>query len=419
MSDEQLPELSGHENEGFFEVLEAHRELTDAKVQMEMLLDATDSLEALIRHLDTNDVVSPSHKAAIQVSFENLVVGTGLSVNDIMPSLEAHESGTISTESLKDLMHELWKRIVSMVLSILQFVKNFWTSISTYRGQLHLSATHMVKHGEMRRGRGVKNPQTTLGIEIKTFVVGSNVLSDPDAVIRAVSAALDQYKTMTSAYGPGMLTVGKNLEQTLSNNNSGRELLVEVCNIIDNAPIVSIASKMRAMAYRDTRFGSRLVLAAPPIIGGYTMFFLTIEKEARDNFESNPVNFAQALRTTGVKFALSNVNVSNTLSGTVKTASGQQIEIIAKRVLEILDCIDSQERVMAFNKIESQIKNVLRAGERFQNSLNGGDTFDQNTIRFVRSYASMAIGPVDQMTTNLLTVSRNLLTYCRKSLHNH
>ncbi|MCY1343634.1 hypothetical protein D9M69_296550 [compost metagenome] len=73
---------------------------------------------------------------------------------------------------------------------------------------------------------------------------------------------------------------------------------------------------------------------------------------------------------------------------------------------------------MAFTKIESQIKNVLRGGERFQNSLTGGDTFDQSTLRFVRSYATMAIGPVDQMTTNLLTVSRNLLTYARKSLHN-
>jgi hypothetical protein len=159
-------------------------------------------------------------------------------------------------------------------------------------------------------------------------------------------------------------------------------------------------------------------LAAPPVIGGWTMFFLTLEKEARDGFESNPINFAQALRTTGVKFAMSNLNNSNAMSGTVKTATGQQVEIIAKRVLEILDTIDAQERAMAFNKIESQIKNVLRAGERFQNSLGSSDSFDQSTIRFVRSYATMAIGPVDQMTTNLLTVSRNLLTYARKSLQN-
>lgn len=418
MSDEQLPELTGLENEGLFNVLEAHRDLTDAKVQMESLLDAADSLESLIAHLDSNEVVSPGHKQAIKVSFENLVSGTGITVNDIIPSLESHEQGIVSTESLKDLTRELWKRIVSMVLSIVQFVKNFWASVSTYRGQLRLSAEHIQKHGAVRRNTSIKNQDVQLGIEIKSFIVGSNTLGDPDSIIRAVSAALEQYKAMTSSYGPAMLEMGKKFERALGSGKVSRELLSEVCGVFNDSPVTTIASKMRAMAYRDSRFGNRLVLAAPPIIGGWTMFFLTIESDARDGLESDPIAFAQALRTTGVKFSMSNVNVSNTLSGIVKTASGQQVELIGKRVVEILDMIDAQERVMAFNRIESQIKNVLRAGERYQNSLDGGDTFDQSTIRFVRSYANMAIGPVDQMTTNLLTVSRNLLTYARKSLHN-
>jgi hypothetical protein len=418
MSDEQLPELSGLENEGLFNVLDAHRDLTDAKVQLESLLDASDSLESLIAHLESHEVVTPGHKAAIQVSFENLVVGTGMSIADILPSLETHQEGMVSTESLKNIARDLWKRIVSMVLVLIQFVKDFWNTIATYRGQLRHSAEHIAKHGAVRRSNSIKNPDVLLGVEIKSFLLGSLVIKDPDTVIRAISTALEQYKIVTSNYGPSMIELGKKFEQRLASGTTGRDLLVEVCNVFDASPVSSISSKMRAMAFHDPRFGRRLLLAAPPVIGGWTMFFLTLEKEARDGFESNPINFAQALRTTGVKFAMSNLNNSNAMSGTVKTATGQQVEIIAKRVLEILDTIDAQERAMAFNKIESQIKNVLRAGERFQNSLGSSDSFDQSTIRFVRSYATMAIGPVDQMTTNLLTVSRNLLTYARKSLQN-
>ncbi|MNN66090.1 hypothetical protein D3C81_1816420 [compost metagenome] len=104
----------------------------------------------------------------------------------------------------------------------------------------------------------------------------------------------------------------------------------------------------------------------------------------------------------------------------MKTANGQQVAALAKRVLEILDVIDAQERSIGVGRIEGQIKNVLRAAERYQaNAVQGDGTgADESVLRFARNYATWAIGPVDQMTTNLLTVSRNLLTYGRKSLIN-
>jgi hypothetical protein len=417
MSDEELPAIAGNESEGFVDVLEAERSLFQGKAQLESLLNATDSLEALINHLGSHEVVTPGHKASITVSFENLIGNIGLTVADIIPELEGHENGTVSTESLKDRLKELWKRLVGAILSLLKSLRGFWGKISTYRGRLRISAQHLAKHAAVRRYGTVRKPNIDLGLEIKSLIAGSNVLSDPDAIIRSVSAALDQYKIFTDAYGPGMLEIGKQFERMLTDGNAGTSKLNEVSNLFSTMPVDQIASKMKAMVYRDPRFGRRLTLTAPPIIGGWSLFFLTLEPEQRGLAAANPLGFAQAVRTTGVKFALTSVNSASIISGSVKAASGMQVEIIAKRVVEILDVIDAQERSIGFSKVEAQIKNVLRAGERFQATASSDGTgADESVLRFVRNYAGWAIGPVDQMTTNLLTVSRNLLTYGRKSL---
>lgn len=419
MLDEEAPAMAVNESEGFLEVLDSERQLSSAKVQLESLLNATDSLEALIQHLNTHAVVGTGHLASVRVSFENLIGNNGITVADIIPELEGHENGTVSTESLKDKLRELWKRLVAAILAVLRVLKGFWNSISTYRGRLRLSAEHIVKHAAVQRYRTVRNSQIELGIEIKSLVVGGSVIQDPDSIIRSISAAIDQYKVFTSTYGATMIDIGKQFERSLGDGRTGLDKLTEVANLFTQMPVESIATKLGAMVYRDPRFGRRLTLTAPPIIGGWSLFFLTLEPEQKALAVSNPLSFAQAVRTTGVKFALTNVNASNITNGTVKAASGMQVETLAKRVLEILDIIDAQERAIGFSKVESQIKNVLRAGERYQNiaSSSDGGGADESVLRFVRNYASWAIGPVDQMTTNLLTVSRNLLTYGRKSLH--
>jgi len=193
--------------------------------------------------------------------------------------------------------------------------------------------------------------------------------------------------------------------------------LKQVSQLFLQMPIERIATQVKAMVYRDPRFGKRLTLAAPPLVGGWNLFFLTLEPEQRSLAESDPLAFAAALRTTGVRFALTNVNSNNQIGGTVKTASGQQVETLARRVIEIVGLIETQEKVMKLNRIEAQIKAVLRAGEQYQNRTSAsGDNYDVSVLRFVRNYAGWAVGPQDQMATNLLTVSRHLLTYGRKSL---
>lgn len=418
MSEEELPDVMGNESEGFVDVLEAERDLSNARAQLESLLDATDSLESLIAHLDTNEIASEAHKRAVVISFENLVGSSGISVNDLLPSLQEHEMGVVSTESLKDRMKALWARLVAAVLAVLKFLKEFWVRIATFRGQLRMGAEHLAKHASARRITTVRQPTVQLGMEIKSFIVGDNIVTDPDALIRSVSAALDQYRIVTNLYGAGMIDVGQKFERLLQDSNTGVEKLKEVSQLFTQIPVERLASQLKAMVYRDPRFGRRLTMAAPPVIGGWNLYFLTLENEQRALAETDPLGFAAAVRTTGVKFALTNVNQSNVLSGTAKTASGQQVETIARRVIEILDLIDSQEKVMKLNRIESQIKSVLRAGESYQNrTSNNGDNYDISVLRFVRNYASWATGPVDQMTTNLLTVSRHLLTYGRKSLN--
>ena len=412
MSDEALhdPVL----DEPYSALLDTTQQLQNSQVQLEALLSATDSLESLIRHLDQHPITTDAHRDALVVSVESLLHGTGMDTDEFLPELD----GVVSTESLKDRLKELWKRLVSMVLTVLRMVRSYWQKVSTYRGQLRLSADILIKRAAAKRLATVRHPTIDLGIEIKTFVVGGNLITDPDALIRSISSALEQYKVMTTHYGKQTLELGKAFENLLQNSNTGLDMLNQVNRLFtEQLPTEDIAKKVKAMVYRDPRFGRRLALVAPPTLGGWSLFCLLLEDAQRSKIDTDPLAYAQSLRTTGVKFVLSNVNLSNTTQGTVRTASGMQIQTLAKRVIEILDMIDTQERIMVSNRLENQIKNVLRAGERYQNSLGGMSTvYDEGVLRFVRNYSNWAFGPVDQMTTNLLTVSRNILTYGRKCL---
>ena len=419
MSEQDLLTPVGDISEGFYDILESRREIVEGNAELESLFNATDALESLSNHLDTYDVVSTEHRQALIVSFENLVAGSGLTVNDIIPELDGHAEGRVSTESLKDKLYNLWKRIVAAILAVLASIKRFWIKVASFRGRLHMHAEHMAKLGAVRKLATIKNPEVTMGIEIKSFIQGDRPIYDPDGVIRALTAALDQYKTFTDIYGKEMVGIGSHFESILTGSKSGQEALLDTCAVFEGLPITKIASKVKALVYRDPRFGNRLTMAAPPVIGGWTLFFITLEKEQEELKETNLIAYAMALRTVGVKFAYSNPNGFNINGGQMKTAHGSQVQTMALRVIDILNTIEAQEKAAAVSRIEGQIKAVLRGGERYQARVYDGNGHDQSVLRFARNYASWAIGPVDQMATNLLSVSRSVLMYCKKSLEHN
>jgi hypothetical protein len=265
----------------------------------------------------------------------------------------------------------------------------------------------------------VKNHDVTLGVEIKSLIHGDRPIVDGDQLIRALAAGIEQYKAFTDIYSKEMITVGSQFESVLTGNTSGREALLDACLIFEAMPIMKMATKLRALVYRDPRFGNRMTLAAPPTIGGWTLYFLMLEREQEALKETSLSGYAMALRTTGLRFAYSNPNGFNVTSGKIKTAHGGQVQSIALKVIDLLKALDSQEKVIAISRVEAQVKAILRAGERYQSRVIDSNGYDQNVIRFVRSYANWAVGPVNQMTTNLLSVSRSALIYCRKSIENH
>lgn len=406
-------------NEGFYDLVECQHGLRDAQADLASLLNATDALENLREHLRTHDVVSNEHRQALIVSLENLVGDSGLSPADIIPELDGHAYGTVSTEGLGDKLHDLWKRIVAAIMAILSTVRTYWKKVASFRGRLHMQAEHLAKLGAVSKLTTAKTPEVELGVEIKSLIQGDRPLYDPDAIVRGLAAGVEQYKNFTDLYSKEMVKIGRSFEQVLTGNLTGHEALLATCGVFEELPIGKIATKLRAMIYRDPRFGNRMTLAAPPMIGGWTIYFLMLEKEQEITKTENLAAYAQALRTTGVRFAYSNPNTFNVTSGKVRTAYGAQVQAIALKVIDLLDTIEAQERFIASTRIESQVKAILRAGERYQTRVGQANGYDQSVLRFVRSYASWAIGPSDQMTTNLLSVSRSALIYCRKSLNIH
>lgn len=424
MSDEQLLSEDGFGGDSdYLDLMSSAQQVEQGQRHLQELLDVSASLEGLIRHLDTISHLTPEHAQSIVLSCETLLQGTSHDSSLLLPSLESSIGGTVSTESLKDRLTGLWKRIVSIILNILSAMKRYWTKVTSYQGRLELTAKGLKKRAAVQRGRSIKKAEVELGIEAKALVVGTSAIKDADALIRAVASAMDQYKIMTSAYPKGMLKVGSVYEELYKAAGSNiRQDLEEFCVAGVNLPFATIATSLKAMAYRDTRFGNKQILIAPAVLGGYSLFISLPDDPARGLAGNDLLTLAARQRTAGIRFALTDVNAYNTATGTVKTASGQQVEALADKVLDILGLITKQEADRQIGKISQQIKAVLAQAEAFKGRPQvGGDgtaVYTESILRFARSYATWANGPLDQMTTNLLTVSRSILIYGRKSLLN-
>lgn len=406
-----------YDDQGYVDLLDASQDLDHAKLQLESLFSASEALESLQSHLVKYDVTTEAHRASVLTSLEALTQSTGLSPYDLLPALEGHVEGTVSTESLGERLAAMWKRIVSAIMGLLEYFRRFFTKVGTYRGQIRLRAEMLMKKASAKRLTTSKKVSIEMGQEIRSFITNGKVLEDPDSIIRAYGTTIDLYRNFTNHWQPGMLAVGKDFERVLNSPGSGSSRLEETLTVFDKMPIGAVAMKMQAKLYRDPRFGRRFTLAAPAMLGGRTLFFLTLEKEQLGKRTSDPLSYAAALRTTGVKFAVHNVNVNSITQGSVLTASGQQCQTIAKRIIDVMDTMDAQDRAMNAKQIDTQVKAILKAAERYQKSSDGDASgYDESVLRFARNYSSWAFGPIDHMATNMLTVSRNLLTYANRSL---
>lgn len=420
---EDLLSMGEGESDDYLALLNNQQAIETNREEIRRLLVVNDSLESLIQHLNGVSTVTLEHAACLRVTCENLLAGTGYEFDHsvLLPSLESYIGGTVSTESLKDHLNNLWKRLLSAIMALLQAGKRFWASVSTYQGRLRMSAQALAKQGAMRKGVSVKTPTVSLGIEIKALFIGASALPDADSLIRAVSAALNQYKVMTSIYPKGMLEAGKRYEELYKRTGiDSRQVLEDFCSAGAFLPFTNIATSLKALSYRDSRFGPRQIMMAPPTLGGFSLFIASPDVPVQGLVGNDLLTQAARQRTAGIKFAMTDVNANSISSGSMRTANGAQVEQLSLKVLSILDTIQGQESQRQSKRIASQITAVLSAAETFKGQIvtssDTASTHSESVLRFARSYASWATGPVDMMTTNLLTVCRSILIYGRKSL---
>lgn len=418
---EDLCSVGHEESDDFIGLLDSQKTVEAGQAQLEEFLGVSESLESLIKHIDSVSTMTPEHADSIRISCENLLRGTGYEYSVLVPALESYTEGTVSTEDLKDKLQSLWKRIVSIILSILEGMKRYWSKVATYEGRLRFNARSLQKMAAMKKGVSVKREQTELGIEAKALVIGTRTITDPDVLIRAISAATEQYKIVTNGYPKAMISAGQVYEGLYKRGGDNvRQTLEDFVGATINLPFNTLATSLRALTYRDPRFGPKQILAAPPVLGGWTLYISAPPEPTTGMVGNELISHAARIRASGMKFAMSEVNINSNNTATVRTATGAQVEQLASKVISILDVIKAQESSRQVGKIAAQIKAVLSAAEGYKGQSHvGGDgtvVYSESILRFARSYSSWATGPVDQMTTNLLTVSRAILIYGRKSL---
>ena len=402
--------------QAYLDLVTALEDYNGARAELETLVYTTESLESMYRHMSDYGVVSFEQRMALTSSLESLASQNYLNVSDIVPNID-NEDGEVSLESLKDALEAMWKKIVSAVLAVLEFFKRLWGRFLTYRGQTRLMAQMLLKKATARRASTSSESTIDMGVSARVFIQGLNVLPDADSISRAMSATFDQYETFAMQWLKSNLSLGKDFERVLKSGSVGSDIHSQVIDIFDELAVGTLAHKLNARENKDPRFGRRLVKMGPPTLAGRSLFFISLEPAIMDKRHSSPLDYASALRTTGVRYTHTNPNSTNVTGASIRAASGIQVQTLARGVLHGLDVLDKVDNSGLIRAIDSQTKSILSAADRYRKRVAGSETgYDESALRFARNYGLWAFGPIDSMTTVCMQIMRSTLSYGKKSL---
>lgn len=385
-------------------MVEARHELQDAS----RLTQVAERLEDLTEIAGQINEATGTEASLVQVAMEMALAGTDVKLCHVFPSMESFVGGTISMESVGEVISAMWRKVMEIVKKALSRVVEYMKRVTSRVASLQRTAVRVAGRAKSLSGQTIKVDEFDPGRDAALLTIGSHPprgYSDVEAALREISR---QYDILMKNY-PNMLLeaaddVSKAMDAISSNKpNEVARAMRDANNVMD---VTDLSRKFGTVVnFADPRFEAGTAKVAKGIPGGWGFVFVG---PGRDN--------------SGLHWVRITDDESEETGDQMRTIPAQQVHVIATRVFDMLKTIQGVQFSNFFSKLESSINRVDQLGRRAMED--GSDnkamaTAKREVTQFMRTFTMAQLGPINQYFSHYLEVCRAALVVCNRSLDAH
>jgi len=225
-------------------------------------IDVATALEELMVVADNIEQATPEEANLIELGGNIAVAGTGVTPEQIVPSLESFIGGKISLEELglKEKIKKIWELIAKTLSEI-------WSKISEFIETSFVMVAYVIN--ELRKVKGIvkdlKNARIRsekMDLDVSRFGTifndGAQFLNDAGSIKQSLDKTRDQFKNFFENYVNSLTNLGDNLGKDI--NSINKENIAKVVSDLNGSLLLDQRKLFSTLFYRVSKTESDRVV---------------------------------------------------------------------------------------------------------------------------------------------------------------
>jgi hypothetical protein len=331
--------------------------------EAERIVEVSDALEDLAVVAGSKDELTPQEAQLLETAGDMAVAGTDVDPDEIVPSMESFKDangkilGSIVMESFREKAKSLWE-------AILRILKDIWNKIEAFFYKIFGTIPRRRKQlaalkDKAEHASGLQRKEAKFSVAVNRYMVTGGA---PIKTVEGYQKALgDVVKTAEWVYGPYVDSLGKKGDKIAS--------ALEDFNV-DNpaestdklrAELPATAHAPGAVSHRSSRWEKFSVMKGHDLLGGVSLFSLSLEGKGGEN----TLAVLERERQAQVHLSESqDKSKDNSSSIDFPTITPVQCESLIKDLEELFEAMEKYQRGKAKGEIEKTRKKIEAASKK-------------------------------------------------------
>jgi len=360
------------------------------------------------------------------------VAGSDVSTEELLPSLESNDDGTISTEAIKNIAKSVWDAIKNAVLKMWRKIAEFWKWLTDSVPGVRKAAVKLRDRAEASVGKSTDKSKVELGREIFTLSVDENAPSSGSDIASGLGKLLEVTNAVYNEYAKGVVEAGveqagiidKFRVDTKANAELDIQALIAASEM--GTAISAVSRVVKDAVGADTRFVDTKDMKKVDLLGNESLFLTS------RHITAGRTVLEQAAASRKIRLELKNTKQKPGKakeSGSISIITPEEVIGMADSIIELCDGIIEYNKSSNFKKAEDagdKMKKATDGLESTYKSASKDEDFDNEIKPYYNSALSFNTAFVRlngstqlSLTKHVVAVSRAAMTACSKSLSLH
>lgn len=393
--------------------LELAHEIEFGMESLRRMIDVATGLQDLSLAASLMGKASLEQLALIEAGLNLAQAGTPFTAEELIPSLESFEGGTVSLEGLNERIRKIIETIRKMLAFLAEKIGEFLESLFTDIGQLETRLHHVTFEVEDVHGKLPRVQSVALGNDVYGVSTDHGFPSDGHLLVVSLTRFVEQVKMVYNTYMPTVLKIGDQFAHALHNTSQLQGDPESWLRTLNQAAAEFNLDHFKSQVGKttnliDSRYPAGAATAAQPLPGMRSMVFVN-GQNGRDESE-DVLRRAHVLQSTFVELTRANggraFDPSQAVMHTMPTS---MMEDALEQTKHILTMMQQQVSGGKRNEYKTKVKGIAAAADAILAANPDATDYVTAGLRYATTFQTWM-----KFQTDLLALSYNV---CRSTIN--